>query len=178
LAFKGFRLAKIDQVCVVVRDIEKTVEQYSKILGVGPWSIYTMAPPELTNTTIRGKPEHFSMQMAFARVGSTMLELIQPLEGESIYKEFLEEKGEGLHHIASYEVDDLRRTLAWFKKKRILALQSGTWGGASFVYLDAEEKLGTIIELVKRVSEFPKPESTYPLLKRKRKQKARIALVH
>jgi len=102
------------------------------------------------------------MKLALAPVGSMKLELIQPLEGESIYKEFLEEKGEGVHHIASYEVDDLDRALAGFKELGIKVLQSGTWSGASFAYLDTEELLGTIVELVKRVGEYPEPDYTYP----------------
>jgi len=156
------RLKSIDQVCVVVRDIQKAVEQYWGILGIGPWSIYTFAPPRLTDTTVRGKSKRFSMKIALALVGSMTVELIQPLEGESIYKEFLDEKGEGLHHIASFQVDDLGRAITVLEKRGIGVLQSGTWEGASFAYMDTEKTLGAIIEFVKRVGERPKPEATYP----------------
>lgn len=156
------KLKTIDQVCVVVRDIQKAVEQYWQILGIGPWSIYTVKPPELKDTTVRGNPTVFSMKLAFAKVGSMMLELIQPLEGESLYKEFLAEKGEGIHHVASYEVDDLERAISLLENRGIGVLQSGRWKGASFAYMDTEKSLGAIVELVKRTTEFPPPEATYP----------------
>ena len=34
------------------------------------------------------------------KMGSLEIELIQPLEGQSPHKEFLDSKGEGIHHIA------------------------------------------------------------------------------
>jgi 4-hydroxyphenylpyruvate dioxygenase-like putative hemolysin len=155
-------LRTIDQVCVVVNDIQKAVQQYWNIFGIGPFSIYTVAPPELTDTTVHGKPEYYSMKLAFAKVGTVMLELIQPLKGESVYKEFLVEKGEGIHHIATYEVDDLDSAIALLGKYGIGVLQSGRWQGASFAYMNTEKALGAIIELVKRTTGFPQPEATYP----------------
>jgi len=154
-----FRLKVIDHVCVVVRDLQKTMEQYWNMVGIGPWSIYTMVP---SDTTLRDKSKHFSMKMAFTRVGSMKLELIQPLEGESVYEDFLDKRGEGVHHIASYTVDDLDRAVGLLGKHGIHVLQRGTWGGATFVYLDTEKTLGTVIELTKRTVCFPNPENVYP----------------
>ena len=156
------KLKSIDQVCVVVRDIQKAVAHYWRTFGIGPWSIYTVKPPELTDTTVRGKSKVFSMKLAFAKVGPMMLELIQPLEGESVYKEFFVEKGEGIHHVASYEVDDLDRAIALLKNRGVGVLQSGRWKGASFAYMDTEKTLGAIVELVMRTAEFPPPDATYP----------------
>ena len=39
------------------------------------------------------------MKLALTWVGDTMWEVIEPVDGPSIYKEFLEEHGEGLHHV-------------------------------------------------------------------------------
>ena len=79
-----FQMKSISQVGIVVKDLQKAVENYWKNFGIGPWSIYTAAPPDLTDTFIRGEPASFSMKLAFTRAGSVMLEFIQPLEGESI----------------------------------------------------------------------------------------------
>jgi len=145
-----------------VKDLQQTVERYWDILGIGPWSIYTATPPELTDTVLRGRYTRFSMKLAFAKVGSVILELVQPLEGESIYKEFLAEKGEGIHHIASYSVDDLDKTLALLEKRGIGVLQRGRWIGVSFAYVDTERTLGAIVELLMRTAELPPAEATYP----------------
>jgi hypothetical protein len=156
------RLKTIEQVCIVVTDINKMMERYWTIFGVGPWSIYTLAPPELTDTTVKGEAKTYSMKLAVAKIGSMMLELIQPLEGESVYPEFLAKKGEGIHHIASYQVKDLDEAVTLLGEMGIGVLQSGRWRGATFVYMNSETVLGTVIELVKRAGPFPAPEATYP----------------
>ena len=98
---------------------------------------------------IRGKPVYYSMRLALTQIGYVQLELIEPLEGPSIYKEHLAEKGEGLHHIQSRpeNVDD---ALAAFKEMGIDILMSGKFGKGAFYYMDTEPILGLIYEVVKR----------------------------
>jgi hypothetical protein len=156
------KVGEISQIAVVVRDLKKALENYWNTLGIGPWNIYTFAPPALTEPMIRGKPVPYSMRLALAEVGPLQYELIEPLEGPSIYKEFLASKGEGLHHFqsTSYEVSDM---LAEFKKLGIDVLMSGKFGGGEFYYMDTEPILGTIYEIVKkRRTEMPSPEAIYP----------------
>ena len=45
------------------------------------------------------------MLAAVTQIGNIQLELIQPLNGPNIWKEFLEEKGEALHHIQPHVQD-------------------------------------------------------------------------
>jgi hypothetical protein len=111
---------------------------------------------------VYGKPVKYSMKLAHTRAGSTMLELIQPLVGESIYKDFLMERGEGFHHIACYEVDDIEEATSKLCDLGIPVIQSGRWEGAYFTYMGTEKLLGGIIEFVKRSTSFPEPEETYP----------------
>ncbi len=108
---RQLNLGEIAQIALVVHDLQQALETYWKVLGIGPWSIYTYAPPALRETMVRGKPVEYSMRLAIAHVGALQVELIQPLEGPSIYKEFLAERSEGLHHIQS-RVDDIAKTLA------------------------------------------------------------------
>ncbi|MFQ6076175.1 MAG: VOC family protein [Candidatus Bathyarchaeia archaeon] len=155
-------LHEIGQIGIVVKDIQKSMAQYWNLLGIGPWRVYTLAPPDLTDTTVHGKPTPYAMRIAIAMIGSLMVELIQPLWGESTYQEFLEERGEGLHHIASYRVEDVEGAIEVLERKGIGVLQSGRWHGAYFAYMDTEEALGVIVELVRRTGERPPPEATYP----------------
>lgn len=155
-------LREIGQIGIVVRDIRKSMAQYWNLLSIGPWRVHTLAPPDLTDTTFRGKPTPYAMRIAIATVGSLMVELIQPLWGESTYREFLDERGEGLHHIASYGVEDVEGAIEALKREGIVVLQSGRWHGAHFAYMDTEEALGIIVELVRRTGERPPPEATYP----------------
>ena len=67
------------QVCVVVTDLQRAMERYWNILGIGPWRVHTFRPPGLTSTTLRGRPQSYTMRLALAEVGPVQWELIQPL---------------------------------------------------------------------------------------------------
>jgi 4-hydroxyphenylpyruvate dioxygenase-like putative hemolysin len=132
------------QVCVVVKDVEQTMENYQRVVGIGPWKVFTVGPPTLSGT-LRGKPEAYSMKIALARVGDIAWELIEPLEGPSIYREFLEQKGEGLHHI-KFAVDDHDKSVAEFAGHGIGVLMGGAMESRGYSYMDTESVLGFILE--------------------------------
>jgi 4-hydroxyphenylpyruvate dioxygenase-like putative hemolysin len=154
------KVGEVSQVAVVVKNLQKAMEKYWRILGIGPWYIYTFAPPALREPMIRGKPINYSMKLAIALIGSMQLELIEPLEGPSIYKEFLAEKGEGLHHIQS-QTENMNDVLKTFKEIGITVLMSGKIGTAEFYYMDTEPMLGIIYEVVSGAGALPF-EATYP----------------
>jgi methylmalonyl-CoA/ethylmalonyl-CoA epimerase len=155
------KFTEISQVAVVVKDMKETIRNYWKILGLGPWTIYTFAPPALKNMIVHGKPVGYSMRLAETTVGSVIIEVIEPLEGPSIYREFLEQKGGGPHHIACYKVPDVQKALAGFKKMGIEVLQSGKFDEVEFYYMDTEKTLGVVTEIVKDGKIRP-PEAYYP----------------
>ncbi|MGC8816443.1 MAG: VOC family protein [Candidatus Hadarchaeum sp.] len=157
------RVSKISQIGIVTKNIDVAVKRYWETLGIGPWRIHRYAPPDLRNTKLRGVPAEYSMKIALARVGGIELELIEPLTGPNIYEEFLEKKGEGIHHLAKYQKEDLKKELAAFEAMGIKVLMSGKCKGVEFYYLDTEPLLGIIYELVRigRDGVIP-PESTYP----------------
>ena len=156
-------LKQVLQVCVVVEDIQKSMERYWEGYGIGPWDIYTFAPPGLTEPTIHGKSEPYTMKLATAQIGTVQWELIEPLTGPSIYAEFLQEHGEGLHHVAVL-VDDYDQTVADLAKRDIGILMGGNWKGATYAYMDTEKDLGAILEIYKMPPDFemPAPEARYP----------------
>lgn len=83
---------KIVQVAQVVEDIDAVMRHYWEILSIGPWEVYTFAPPVLRECTFKGKPSDATWALALAWVGDTQLELMQPLSGESVYTHFLEKR--------------------------------------------------------------------------------------
>lgn len=141
------RIGAICQIGIVVRDLQKAVDNYWASLGIGPWMTIRMEPPLLRDVTLRGKPVEASMMAAIAQSGSLQLELIQPLEGPSIWKEFLEERGEGVHHVQSLDQDP-KAALVAFKEIGIDVLMSGRIGDNIFYYMDTEPLLGTIYEFI------------------------------
>jgi methylmalonyl-CoA/ethylmalonyl-CoA epimerase len=162
-AVEKVEIKQVLQVCVVVKDLRKSMEKYWNVFGIGPWKILTFKPPTMTNTRVREKPVSYSMKLGIARIGSIQWELIQPLTGESIYKDFLDQKGEGIHHIAC-DVGNYDQAVATMKKHGIGVLMSGDLPGESYAYMDTEKYLGTVLEIYNRPAGFkPQPtEDTYP----------------
>ena len=58
------KVKQLLQVCVLVNDLQKAMERYWNLFGIGPWRIYTFAPPFLTKTTLRGSERPYSMKLA------------------------------------------------------------------------------------------------------------------
>ena len=93
-------ITEVQQVAIVVKDIDSALDEYSNRLGIGPWWVSFYGPPRLTDMRIRGESIPYSFKAAMAKTGNTLWELIEPVDGPSIYKEFLDEHGEGLHPVS------------------------------------------------------------------------------
>lgn len=173
----------LTQVGVVVRDLWATMKLYHELLGWGPWYVYEYRPPFFTGGELRGKPAQFSFLGAEVQVGPIWFELIQPLEGESLYTEFLAEKGEGLHHVlVGWDPEEQApgqsrpsggELPASVETARTIRSQLGALGmdvlmggriGASteFYYLDTEPRLKVMIELAGGSPADLEPIAIYP----------------
>lgn len=89
----------IRQLAVVVRDLDATVAAYHRIFGWGPWRILDVAKVPHRDTHVRGVPAAYDMRSAVTTVGDLDFEIIEPGAGPSPYREFLDTRGLGLHHI-------------------------------------------------------------------------------
>jgi methylmalonyl-CoA/ethylmalonyl-CoA epimerase len=144
---------KFHHVGIVVRDKDNAIEFY-KSLGIGPFTSF-VGPSGLsvTETKVLGKAAGHSFLECSTALGGSRVTIIQPLEGgESVYSEFFEKKGEGLHHIA-FIVDDLDKEIASMAKMGCSVIQSGTVmqngkARSKYCYFDTDKVGGTIIELV------------------------------
>lgn len=130
------------QLGYVYKDIEKQAKIMESVYGVSKFIIFD--PVEL-KINYRGVKTKIMVRGAFAQYNETQLELIQLIEGDSIYKEFLDQGREGLHHIC-YRVENLQVLVNKYKSEDIEVLQSGRIMTASYAYMDTEKTLGIIIE--------------------------------
>lgn len=151
---KKSSFSEIKQVGVVVKDISKAIDYYSS-LGIGPFrTLPSGGVPHYLGKKIRGKPADYTMEIRVAQVGLVELELIQPLEGDSIQKEFLEKKGEGINHLGFF-VDDIDEEEARLTKQGFRVLANGrrpTGGG--FTYFETDAIGGVLLELIERPPNF------------------------
>lgn len=141
---------KIRQICMLTRDLKKTMKNWVELLDIGPWKVIAFTEEIIKNFVVYGKPvsEPFKFLIGFAQVGDIEFELIQPVYGPMIYDKFLQEKGEGLHHIKEKISDDnMEKVLARYKEKGIEVTQSGLFGVSLHYYLNTEPFLDFIYEL-------------------------------
>jgi hypothetical protein len=152
---------KADQIGIVVGDIDVAMHRYTRIFGCGPWHLYTYGPAVVEDLTFRGAAAQFEMRLALAGSGP-QLELIQPLTGPSLYHEWLERHGEGLHHIGM-RVPDLDAGIRDMEQRGFAVLQSGRGygldGDGGFAYLDTAAELGVILELIEVPARRREPEA-------------------
>lgn len=134
------------QIALVVKDIEKAVKFYSEIFNVDPPTLFSIPPQEEAKTQYRGKPTETRAKLAVFKMGPVVLELIQPDEEPSSWKEFLDTKGEGVHHIG-FMVDDREAVLDKMGKMGIAVRHYGEYPGGSYTFVDSEEQLGVILNL-------------------------------
>jgi methylmalonyl-CoA/ethylmalonyl-CoA epimerase len=106
------RLPQVAQIGVVVRNVDATAEFLSTMLGLGPFIFQEFQPEK---HWFREEPCPLRLLMAKAIWGNLELELVQPLEGRGLHKEFLETHGEGLEHLG-FEVSDYEEMFDRFTK--------------------------------------------------------------
>ncbi|WP_424937142.1 MULTISPECIES: VOC family protein [Bacteria] len=137
---------EISQICIVVRDIERSMKEYTERLGWGPWKVFEYEAPLLHDAHLRGEPAEFTMIGAETMVGGIGFELIQPTGGESIYQEFLDRHGEGVQHIAimKHSKEDSDELIADVGAEKVMGGQTGA--DIEFYYLDTQDTLGVTIE--------------------------------
>lgn len=140
------RSLEIDQVCLVVRDLEKAVGRLQDLMNLGPFQFKETDRPD---AVVHGKKTHVRAKRAYAQAGPMELELIEPATGENIFWEFLDCRGEGVHHFGIL-VSDLDEELQRFKEKGIGVLQRSESARTRLAYLDTEKALGVILELRQR----------------------------
>lgn len=135
------------QVGVVVRDIEKTARNFTKIFGVDMPHISLTDTRDKALTEYKGQPTEARAKLAFIDMGGMQLELIEPDDHPSTWKEFLDKHGEGIHHIA-LNVKGMKETVAYLENNGMPLVQKGEYTGGRYAYIDSSDKLGMIIELL------------------------------
>lgn len=158
-------LDHIDQIAIAVRDIETAMERYWRTMGVGPWTVYTYGPPLVKEMTYNGQRQDFRIRVAFAQCGSVQLELVQPLEGPSIFADFLARGYEGVQHLGMF-VEDIEAAGALMKSAGFRLIQSGRGFGArgdgAFAFFGTDETLSMVIEMIQRPVERVPPDLVFP----------------
>jgi hypothetical protein len=127
--------------------------------------------------TYYGKPAWARERIAIARVGDVELELMEVIDGPSIYQDWIEERGEGLHHI-NFLVGDFDAAIGALTHEGFECIQSGKFGnpekGCAYAYFDIPP-LRTIWEPVYGNEPGVKPRNRNLFLRRSLIRSSRLS---
>lgn len=163
---------RITQISLVVRDLRKTMETYHQLLRWGPWDVFEHTAPLHHDSRIGDQPVAFSMLGAETYVGDPgsgmNFELLQPLDGPSLWQQHLDTKGEGIYSIAVMfktpeESEAAKRHFEAAGMPVTMAARIGDH--IEYYYVDSEPKLklalesgsGHAIDFVKPLYVYPEP---------------------
>ena len=107
---------RVDHIAIAVKNVEVALKNYQNILNIDKIEI-----EEIPNEKVR---------VVMLNLEDTRIELLEPMKDDSPISKFLNEKGEGIHHIA-ITADNIEQDVARGEKNgmRFLGgIRTGSYG--------------------------------------------------
>ena len=131
-------MKSIDHIGIAVKDLQRGIENYKKILG-------------LKCSGTEEVPEQ-KVKIAMIPIQETNIELLEPTQDDSPIEKFIENKGEGFHHIA-IGVENIEEELKRLKSEDVRLIDEkyriGVHG-AKIAFIHPKSMGGLLVELVQR----------------------------
>ncbi len=152
---------KVFQVAMAVQDIKKAVKNCVRDYGIEPWSFSYFNKNTVKNIIADSIYDEFNFVVATCMVGNIELEFMQPFEDDKgVYKRFIQEKGEGIHHICMLR-EKSKKFWEEMDREGQKLVQGGEWFGCTFVHMASEPALKFSLELYDSVPGFKRPEPAF-----------------
>jgi len=156
----------VTQVSLAVEDLALTMEQYWRVFGWSGWDVFDHHLPVHHATELRDRPVDYDLRGAEVMVGSLNFELLEPLEGPSLWREFIQERGEGIASIAVmfHTREDGEAVKREFAERGMpVTMKAAIGEHIEYYYLDTEERFGCLIESGSgHAADFVTPAYVYP----------------
>ena len=131
---------KLVHVGVAVTDLSRSVETFSKLLGMTDVPTETVAEQKV--------------RLAFFHTGGASVELTEPTSPDSPIAKFIAKRGEGVHHL-SFEVGDIRAELSRLKSEGFQLIdeepRTGA-GGYLIAFVHPKSTNGVLIEICEKIA--------------------------
>ncbi|OMF38671.1 lactoylglutathione lyase [Paenibacillus sp. FSL H8-0548] len=137
----------ITQIGLLVNDIDEVSQAYADFFGVEKPKWFWTDTVEKAQTEYNGESSVARAKLAFFDMGSLQLELIEPDEHPSTWREHLDKHGEGPHHIA-FVVEGMKEKVASMEKLGMPLVQKGEYTGGRYAYMDSFKQLKIMLELL------------------------------
>jgi methylmalonyl-CoA/ethylmalonyl-CoA epimerase len=129
-------LTEIDHVAIAVRDLDAAVAWYREMFGA--------------SVAHRETIERDGVEEALLKVADSYVQLLTPISETSPVAKYLEQRGEGVHHVG-YRVDDCRAALETLKAHGTRVIDEEPRPGSrgtTVAFVHPKGAFGTLIELV------------------------------
>ena len=137
----------ITQIGILVNDIEAVSQAYADFFGVEKPQWSWTDTVDVAKTEYKGISSKARSKLAFFDMGSLQLELIEPDQHSSTWRDHLNEHGEGPHHIA-FIIDGMKEKVALMESKNMPLVQKGEYTGGRYAYMDTFKDLKIMFELL------------------------------
>ena len=128
-------LTHIEHIGIAVKNLDESKKFYEDVLGLKCYAIEEVADQKV--------------KTAFFLIGQTKIELLESTDPEGPIGKFIENRGEGIHHIA-FAADKLESSLQALKEKRIKLIDEKPRKGAeglNIAFLHPKSTNGVLTEL-------------------------------
>lgn len=133
-------IVKIDHIGIAVDNLDEAISMYENLFGLKCRDIEV-----ITDQKVR---------VAFFNIGDTEIELLEPIDCKGPIANFINKKGQGIHHIA-FNTDDIETSIIDSKMKGAKLIQEKPIygaGGALTIFYYPKTTKGTLIEICQRKS--------------------------
>lgn len=143
----GLNLA---QIAWVVKDIKTAKSFFQDVMGISNFSKVETIRVKEFEATYYGKPSNAESLVAMAYSGGTFIELIQPISGNSIFKDYLDKNpAGGMQHVAySVPIARLDKVISEFADKGFPVISSFNHPIAKIVFFDTYKEIGVMTEIM------------------------------
>ncbi len=127
-------ISHIEHIGIAVKSIEETKKYYEGVLGLKCYAIEEVADQKV--------------KTAFFKVGQTKIELLEPTAEDSTVAKFIENRGEGIHHIA-FCVNGIEKCLSEVELAGLRLIDKAPRKGAeglSIAFLHPKSTFGVLTE--------------------------------
>ena len=138
------------QIAWVVKDVEKSKTFFQQMFGVKNFMPTGTTRLQDYAGTYYGKPADAENLVTMTYSGGTFIEIIQPISGKSIFKDFIDKNPTGgIQHIAySTPLANLDNVISAFEKKGFKVVSSFDTPIAYIVFFDTREEIGVFTEIM------------------------------
>jgi catechol 2,3-dioxygenase-like lactoylglutathione lyase family enzyme len=153
-----------DQIGIVVSDLEAAFSRYDREWGLTSWRGFVYGHDTIPHMTFRGEPGRYRVRIGISAT-TPQIELVELLEGPSIYDDWVVQHGEGLHHLGFW-VDSLDEGVAAMQAEGHTPTQTGGGygldGDGGYAYFDTVASFGVILELIEVPKRRREPDFVWP----------------